>query len=59
MKMRGTGSASKEAEKSLKNQIKVINDLNNAYNKLAGFSLGQEIQQEIDLIDEAIKLTFQ
>lgn len=56
MKMRGAGSASKEAEESIKDQIKAVNDLNKAYNQLAGFSLGQEIQQEIDLIDEAINL---
>lgn len=56
MKMRGAGSASKEAEENIKATTSAINELENVFNSLAGFSIVQKAEQDLKQIDEAIKL---
>jgi chromosome segregation ATPase len=56
MKMRGAGSASKEAEEKIKATTSAIQELENVFDSLANFSLIEKAEQDLKQIDEAIKL---
>jgi len=55
-RMRGAGKASKDTKKELEATTSAVDELSKKFNSLAGLSLTQETEREIEVIDRAIRV---